>query len=273
MAAGQLYLEEVCALKIRIKFTKTGRLRFIGHLDVMRYFQKLMRRAQVDIRYSEGFSPHQIMSFAQPLGLGDTSEGEYVDIDVLSTGTSQEMIRRLNEAGKEEIRILKYVRIADETRRSNAMSNVAAADYRVYFQNELPDLTSVSAFFSQENICVVKKTKTKEEMVDIRPLIYDWKLEEEGLFLRLSAGSAANLKPDTVMEAWEAFCRKQEEQPDCQKQSDAAAADRTPTVLYHFHRLELYANRDEEMIPLYALGEEITEETLKSSEDKQESAR
>ena len=57
-------------MKIRIKFQKQGTVRFIGHLDVMRYFQKVMRRAEVDIRYSEGFSPHQIMSFASPLSVG-----------------------------------------------------------------------------------------------------------------------------------------------------------------------------------------------------------
>ena len=54
-------------MKIRIKFTKQGPVKFIGHLDVMRYFQKAMRRADVDIKYSEGFSPHQVMSFAAPL--------------------------------------------------------------------------------------------------------------------------------------------------------------------------------------------------------------
>ena len=68
-------------MKIRIKFRKWGVMKFIGHLDMMRYFQKVMRRADVDIRYSEGFSPHQIMSFAAPLGVGITSDGEYLDID------------------------------------------------------------------------------------------------------------------------------------------------------------------------------------------------
>ena len=70
-------------MKIRIKFRKYGTMKFIGHLDVMRYFQKAIRRAEVNIRYSEGFSPHQIMSFAAPLGVGITSKGEYVDIEVL----------------------------------------------------------------------------------------------------------------------------------------------------------------------------------------------
>ena len=80
-------------MKIRIKFSKQGAMKFIGHLDTMRYFQKAMRRADVDIRYSEGFSPHQIMSFAAPLGVGLTGSGEYLDIEVLSTDSSAEMVK------------------------------------------------------------------------------------------------------------------------------------------------------------------------------------
>ncbi|MCI6205225.1 MAG: TIGR03936 family radical SAM-associated protein, partial [Lachnospiraceae bacterium] len=63
-------------MKIRIKFRKWGAMKFIGHLDMMRYFQKAVRRANIDICYSEGYSPHQIMSFAAPLGVGITSDGE-----------------------------------------------------------------------------------------------------------------------------------------------------------------------------------------------------
>ena len=55
-------------MKIRVKFKKWGCMKFIGHLDMMRYFQKAVRRADIDIRYSEGYSAHQIMSFAAPLG-------------------------------------------------------------------------------------------------------------------------------------------------------------------------------------------------------------
>ena len=80
-------------MKIRIKFRKYGVMRFVGHLDIMRYFQKAMRRAKIDICYSEGFSPHQIMSFASPLGVGITSDGEYLDIEVNSTNCTEESIR------------------------------------------------------------------------------------------------------------------------------------------------------------------------------------
>ena len=75
----QQHLKEVSALKIRIKYAKTGVLRYIGHLDVMRYFQKALRRAGLDVAYSQGYSPHQLITFAAPLGLGVTSEGEYFD--------------------------------------------------------------------------------------------------------------------------------------------------------------------------------------------------
>ena len=79
-------------MKIRVKFKKCGCMKFIGHLDMMRYFQKAVRRADIDIRYSEGYSAHQIMSFAAPLGVGITSDGEYFDIDVNTTESTEKSI-------------------------------------------------------------------------------------------------------------------------------------------------------------------------------------
>ena len=93
-------------MKVRIKFAKSGVMKFIGHLDMMRYFQKAMRRADIDIKYSEGFSPHQIMSFAAPLGVGITSDGEYLDIEVNSTETTEQSIVNLNSAMVDGVKIL-----------------------------------------------------------------------------------------------------------------------------------------------------------------------
>ena len=71
-------------------------MKFIGHLDIMRYFQKEIRRAKLDISYSKGYSPHQIISFAAPLALGITSDGEYFDAEFNSVTTSAEMIEALS---------------------------------------------------------------------------------------------------------------------------------------------------------------------------------
>ena len=171
-------------MKVRIKFTKQGAMKFIGHLDIMRYFQKAMRRADVDIKYSEGFSPHQVMSFAAPLGVGLTSNGEYMDIEVNSTEDSGTMVKRLNDV------------------------MVAAADYTVTFRDSAKpaDLDvffeELEAFYRQEELVITKKTKRGEREVDLKPLIYDLHREGDAVFMQLSTGSSDNIKPELVLEAF-----------------------------------------------------------------------
>lgn len=193
-------------MKIRIKFTKQGHMKFIGHLDIMRYFQKVMRRADVDIRYSEGFSPHQIMSFAAPLGVGLTSNGEYVDIEVLSTRDSRTMVRQMNEVMAEGMEVLSYRRLDDSSK--NAMSIVAAADYTLTFREgkEPEDLDEffeeLQKFYAQEQIMIVKQTKKGHKDVDLKPLVYRLERRGESVFMQVSTGSTDNIKPELVMEAF-----------------------------------------------------------------------
>lgn len=232
-------------MKIRIKFSKTGHLKYIGHLDTMRCFQKIMRRAEVDSAYSAGFSPHQIMSFASPLGVGVTSEGEYVDIEVLSTESSETMLKRINAVAVDGLQILSYVKLPDGAK--TAMSMVAAADYRVTFHHPVsPQIKEQFAdFLSRDSIVVTKKTKKSEMELDIRPLIYQARLEDRTLFLQVSAGSAANLKPDLILDAFSAAYGIDPAELSC-----------------HIHRLEMYADlakegQERKLIPLEGMGEII----------------
>ena len=119
-------------MRVRIKFTKTGNMKYIGHLDVMRFFQKVLRRAGLDVAYSEGFSPHMLMSFAQPLGVGVTSEGEYFDLDLKSAVSSEEMVRRINAQMPADFSVTKIVQIPED-KASKCMTLVAAADYVISF--------------------------------------------------------------------------------------------------------------------------------------------
>ena len=232
-------------MKIRIRFAKTGTLQYIGHLDVMRYFQKAMRRAEVEISYSQGFSPHQIMSFASPLGIGLTSEGEYMDIEVSHCGTSEEMVGRLNEVMVKEMKVFSFRRLPDEGK-TNAMATIAAADYRVSIrEGEEWDRDQLlplwGQFLEQEEILLWRKTKKTEGTGDIRPMILKAVWEEDGsFFLRLSAGSSKNLKPEAVMEAFCAFLGKEFH----------------PFAL-RIHRLDLYGIKEGQLLSLEDFGEEI----------------
>lgn len=197
-------------MKIRIKFSKTGALRYIGHLDVMRYFQKLNRRAGIDVKYTTGFSPHQIMSFAAPLGVGLESHGEYVDIEVNSTMSTDESIKALNNASVDGIQVTGYVELPNGA--ANAMSSVVAADYRVCIKEQykpaaISEICTLKSrfleFLSQPSIVVTKASKKSEREVDLRPLIYNASISEDGtIFLQLCTGSVENLKPELVLETF-----------------------------------------------------------------------
>lgn len=242
-------------MKARIKFQKYGAMKFVGHLDVMRYFQKAFRRANIDSEYSKGFSPHQIMSFAAPLGVGLTSDGEYLDVQLLSAQEPEMMVEQMNAVITDGFRIIGYRPLLEaeaNTKTVTAMALVSSADYLVslkdgYFIRE--DITAPESFqkafeeFIQlPEIVIDKKTKKSEKEVDIKAMItlvafsegeYAKKLrstlqehlpegQEAGndnladsvaevyengikLYLQVDTGSAANLKPELVMEAFSEY--------------------------------------------------------------------
>lgn len=234
-------------MNVRVKFRKYGCLKFIGHLDVMRCFQKALRRADIDMCYSEGFSPHMIMSFASPLGLGITSDGEYMDIAVKSSPSSAEAVRRLNAVTAEGIDVVSWLKLPQGSK--NAMSIVAAADYEIRFrEGKAPDQWTerFPEFMAQPQIMVTKKTKKGQQTVDIRPWVYRWELSENRLNVQLSAGSVHNLKPELLMQAFGDWIGTVVEESDLR-----------------IRRLELYAAQGEgeaqALIPLEMMGEEIGE--------------
>ena len=191
-------------MKARIKFRKNGVMKFIGHLDIMRYFQKAIRRAEIPIAFTSGYSPHMIMSFANPLGVGLTSDGEYFDIELTESIASKEAVRRLNEQMVDGMEIVSFVQIPDD-KKSKGMSIVAGADYLSSVKNgSLPEdlAEKLEAFYAQNEICVVKKTKKSEKEVDIRPMIYKLECRDGKIYMRVAAGSVQNLKPELVTEAF-----------------------------------------------------------------------
>lgn len=194
-------------MKLRIKFRKFGVMKFIGHLDIMRFFQKVIRRAGIDAAYTQGFSPHQIMSFAAPLGVGLESNGEYMDIEVHSTTDSRDMTDRLNRASVDGIEIISVKRLPEDA--GNAMACVAAASYTVTFRKgmepEFDFLNGLAEFLNQPSIPFEKKTKRSSLVIDLKPAIYELKALEHGIFMIVNASSSGNIKPAMVMEAYLAY--------------------------------------------------------------------
>lgn len=238
-------------MKVRIKFRKYGVMKFIGHLDVMRYFQKAMRRADIPIAFTVGYSPHMIMSFAQPLGIGLTSDAEYLDIELKQPIDSQTAVEGLNRVMVEGIDIVSFLQIPEEKKYSG-MTAVAGAAYLVTLPESFANADAIrpvpedwvqasADFLSQDTIVVFKKTKRSERDVDIKPMIHRMAIQEKGVELILSAGSEENLKPDLVMQAFLAFIK--------------LGTEKTPL---HYHRIEVFAKgEDGTYVSLESLGTAI----------------
>ncbi|MBR0090454.1 MAG: DUF2344 domain-containing protein [Lachnospiraceae bacterium] len=215
-------------IKVRIKFSKHGPVRFVGHLDLMRYFQKVMRRAGVDIAYSEGYSPHQLMSFAQPLPAGATSDGEYADLTLVSfrdirlsesqnANAKEELsgedalkglCQRMNSVMHEGITVTDAAVLSQGAEK--AMTSVAACRWRLAFRAEDPlgqrakevlagqggTKAVLTRFLQSEQIVVRKKTKKAEKDVDLKPLIHEAEADADGVIrVLMKAGSVDNVRP------------------------------------------------------------------------------
>lgn len=190
----------------------------------MRYFQKAIRRADLPVAYSEGFSPHMLMSFASPLGVGKTSMGEYFDLDLPDGVTidPDEAAEKLQKQMADGISVVHAVEVSGR-KADKCMSQVAAADYTAAFRpgkvtlpENLLDLTA--AFIRQPAIEIMRKTKTSQKVTDIRPWIYSFgfdELEKDRpdsddacgfvFSMKLAAGSVHNLKAELVMQAFAVF--------------------------------------------------------------------
>ncbi|MBQ7677319.1 MAG: DUF2344 domain-containing protein [Lachnospiraceae bacterium] len=225
-------------MKYRIRFAKYGVMRYVGHLDLMRFFQKALKRANVPLAYSKGFHPHPLISFAAPLSVGVTSGGEYMDIVTEEAVDREAMRDALNKNMVEGVSIVGVTELAETAK--NAMAAVEAADYYVYFKTDCAqderDLTgyaqAIRSFYSDAlEIRVTKQTKKSERTIDLKPLIYDfrllaadkWTADKDGFeeaaavwqavlseeaysndmpvfYLKVKSGSTDNIKPELVME-------------------------------------------------------------------------
>lgn len=203
-------------------------MRFVGHLDIMRFFQKVMRKSNLPIKYSEGFSPHQIMSFAAPLGLGIEGFGEYMDIELYDEACaglkSDEAVKILNENMCEGMEVLSFRQLKGP--KKNAMSSVGLADYILLFNlSGINDEDNIQSNFSEndfrkylellmsnESLLIEKKSKDKVKVLDIMPFIRHIEYTRntvvnkksfygDMIFMNITQGSTDNLKPELVLQA------------------------------------------------------------------------
>lgn len=204
-------------ITMRSRFYKKGDMVFISHLDLIRVFERAIRRADIPVAYTQGFNPHPIMAFATALGIGVASEGEYIDIQLSDDMNSELFMNKLNSVLPEGLKIIKSKAITNKVK--SLMSIICSSTYLVKLKtkkllNETDIKQHIKNLLDREIILELKQRKQRRgrrnkkpefREINIRPFIKSielFSLNEHEVLLKmhLAAGSQGNLKPEVVVD-------------------------------------------------------------------------
>ncbi|MEQ8153753.1 MAG: TIGR03936 family radical SAM-associated protein [Clostridiaceae bacterium] len=231
-------------MRYLIKFTKGQNIKFVSHLDLMRTLQKIIMRSELNINYSQGFNPHMAMSIAQPLSVGVSSNGEYMDIVLREPENPEEILRRLNSKslpGIEFLEIRGIENIPNQKKVPQAMAMVEEAVYTIKIR--CADASKVNEELNKllelKEWNIIKKNKKGEEKaLNIRSMIKDIKywVKDEYIIIstRISCGSKEHLNPEFMIN----FIK-----------DNTSRTDKEAFV--NVIREEMYAHKQEKLLPLY----------------------
>lgn len=179
--------------KVRIAFSKTGKIKYISHLDLCRTFKSAFIRAKFPLGYSEGFNPRPKMAFALTVSVGSESLCELLDIYITKPCDREDIIERLSAA------LTPDLKIKDIYTPTEKFTSLAYAGYTVtaedeFVQDELDRIVS--------GPMIVKKHSKKGEIdADISPMVKSMKADKNKLSLVLDASQGSMLNPEYVMRA------------------------------------------------------------------------
>ena len=230
--------------KYLLRFYKRGNMRFISHLDLGRLFRRALKKAGIDVEYSNGFNPHEKINIVQPLSLGFESESEYFEISTRSCYDPEMLKTMMNSSMPEDICFYECKELDPS---AGSMSNkTEAAVYKVCIigSKEEFDSLDTDAFLSQKDITVLKRDKKTKTYVEksVKNMIFGISksyYDDNEYYLELTVKCAANesLNPMNLIRSLYEF-------NNLSLQEDEV----------RITRLDLFANNDQGMISLFDYG-------------------
>ncbi|MBC2580632.1 TIGR03936 family radical SAM-associated protein [Clostridium sp. DJ247] len=237
-------------MKVRylIKFSKESNIKFIAHLDFMRTIQRMIKRSGLPAEYSKGFNPHINMSMAQPLAVGVYSSGDYMDVAFEEEIDNNIIKDNLNSSAPMGIRIIEVVKIKEEQNKKvfKSMAAIDAAKYHIAIKYDNIQCLDeeIKKLLSSSQWVTIKKSKSGENTVDIKPMIknFEYEIRENALVINtiISCGSRENLSPELLA----AFI---------QENTTGAKVNSFVDI----KREEMYAETKKKLVPLYEYAKMI----------------
>ncbi len=154
---------------IRFQYTKTNMMKYLGHLDLIRFFERAFRRLKLPLAFSKGFHPHPKMTFGGPLSVGVSSEYEIMEVELERAIDVEAFMAEFNDYSPQGLKLVAHRPIEKS---SSLMHAVSLITYRVEMPLDAIDL--VAAFKQSEAIMLRKKNKKKRWVdKDLKPFVAD----------------------------------------------------------------------------------------------------
>lgn len=190
-----------------LKYTRDSRVKYISHLDFIRLFHRVVRRSNIQFVFSQGFNPHPIMTIAMPLSVGLTSSCEYMKVGFDTNLSENEIMDKLNQSFPPGFSVVMVKKLLAK---EIDLTKINKAKYTVYAELEDSIIPDISKFLTNNEIKVMKKTKSGIKESDIKPYIYELEhvnTKENIITLKMTVacGNTYNLKPETVIDAMEKY--------------------------------------------------------------------
>lgn len=181
-------------------------MKYVGHLDLVRAWERAFRRAGLPLAYSKGFNPQARVQLASALPLGYTGSAELMDIFLAEALAPEDVLSRVAQTLPGGMSLLKVEPVPAKS--PALQSALRQAEYRVTAETDLAadELRQrIEAMLAAETLMQTRVRRKKKEAYDLRALLHGLRLEaanakEAVLWMRLSAGQSGNLRPDAVLE-------------------------------------------------------------------------
>lgn len=192
--------QEPDGLMMRLRFARSEPAIWLAHLDMMRTFERSIRRAGLPVTYSKGFNPRPQLAFALPIGVGLATRDDYVDVSLSEPVAAADLIAQLNKCLPAGLSILAARPVAEQG--PSLMSLIRAADYDLQGPGLAQAARQLLAMPADSPWLTEKNSKGKMITIDIRPLLISVQtIAEDHLIVRVCAGSKENLRPDVLLAA------------------------------------------------------------------------
>ena len=177
-------------MKKRVYFDKFGEMKFISHLDLLRFFDRLLKKSQIPVKSSQGFHPRPKMSFGSPVSLGTEAYDELMDFELETPMSNEEVFKRLNSSNVVGFRVNK---VEEVPRKSSIMEEYTVMIYEIEGSEE--DISKLEELLNRDEIVEVKEKKGKIATRDLKVRIKSFKRDNNKITMEI-----INTSPNSYLE-------------------------------------------------------------------------